>query len=51
MEPIIPDGTTVAVDTNNKRIVDGKLYAIGQADGGSGSSSALSSYTGSRAAS
>ena len=36
MEPIIPDGTTVAVDTNNKRIVDGKLYAIGQADGGSG---------------
>ncbi|WP_058911152.1 XRE family transcriptional regulator [Entomohabitans teleogrylli] len=28
MEPIIPDGTTVAVDTNNKRIVDGKLYAI-----------------------
>lgn len=36
MEPIIPDGTTVAVDTNNKRIVDGKLYAIGQDDGGSG---------------
>ncbi|VAC31977.1 phage repressor [Enterobacter hormaechei] len=36
MEPVIPDGTTVAVDTNNKRIVDGKLYAIGQADGGSG---------------
>ena len=36
MEPIIPDGTTVAVDTNNKRIVDGKLYAIGQADGGTG---------------
>ncbi len=35
MEPIIPDGTTVAVDTNNKRIIDGKLYAIGQADGGS----------------
>ncbi|CBX44558.1 phage repressor protein [Erwinia phage phiEt88] len=28
MEPIIPDGTTVAVDTNNKKIVDGKLYAI-----------------------
>ncbi|MGU3413740.1 XRE family transcriptional regulator [Enterobacteriaceae bacterium C34A] len=28
MEPIIPDGTTVAVDTQNKRIVDGKLYAI-----------------------
>lgn len=36
MEPVIPDGTTVAVDTNNKRIVDGKLYAIGQTDGGSG---------------
>lgn len=34
MEPVIPDGTTVAVDTNNKRVVDGKLYAIGQADGG-----------------
>ncbi len=33
MEPIIPDGTTVAIDTNNKRIVDGKLYAIGQDDG------------------
>lgn len=28
MEPIIPDGTTVAVDTNNKKIIDGKLYAI-----------------------
>ncbi|MFS9419516.1 XRE family transcriptional regulator [Citrobacter sp. C411] len=36
MEPMIPDGTTVAVDTNNKRIVDGKLYAIGQGDGGEG---------------
>ncbi|HBD3031917.1 TPA: S24 family peptidase [Citrobacter koseri] len=34
MEPVIPDGTTVAVDTNNKRVVDGRLYAIGQADGG-----------------
>lgn len=34
MEPVIPDGTTVAIDTNNKRIVDGKLYAIGQPDGG-----------------
>ncbi|TJT44848.1 S24 family peptidase [Escherichia coli] len=30
MEPVIPDGTTIAVDTNNKRIVDGKLYAIAQ---------------------
>lgn len=36
MEPIIPDGTTVAIDTHNKRIIDGKLYAIGQADGGDG---------------
>lgn len=34
MEPVIPDGTTVAVDTNNKRIVDGKLYAIAQPGGG-----------------
>lgn len=34
MEPVIPDGTTVAIDTNNKRVVDGKLYAIGQADAG-----------------
>lgn len=30
MEPIIPSGTTVAVDCHNKRIVDGKLYAINQ---------------------
>lgn len=30
MEPIIPDGTTVAVDTNNKKVVDGKIYAINQ---------------------
>lgn len=36
MEPIIPGGTTVAIDTNNKRIVDGKLYAIGQDDGCNG---------------
>ncbi|ELS7774916.1 helix-turn-helix transcriptional regulator [Escherichia coli] len=34
MEPVIPDGTTIAVDTNNKRIVDGKLYAIAQPGGG-----------------
>lgn len=34
MEPIIPDGTTVAVDTNNKRLVDGKLYAISQQGAG-----------------
>lgn len=34
MEPIIPDGTTVAVDTNNKRVIDGKIYAIAQSGGG-----------------
>lgn len=28
MEPVIPDGATVAVDTGNKRIIDGELYAI-----------------------
>lgn len=32
MEPIIPDGATVAVDTGNKRIVDGELYAINQGE-------------------
>lgn len=32
MEPVIPDGATVAVDTSNKRIVDGELYAINQGD-------------------
>lgn len=30
MEPVIPDGATVAVDIDNKRIVDGELYAINQ---------------------
>lgn len=30
MEPVIPDGATVAVDTGNKRVVDGELYAIDQ---------------------
>ncbi|CAM3675599.1 MULTISPECIES: S24 family peptidase [Yersinia] len=30
MEPVIPDGATVAVDTQNKKIVDGELYAINQ---------------------
>ncbi len=30
MEPVIPDGATVAVDVHNKRIVDGELYAINQ---------------------
>ncbi len=34
MEPVIPDGTTVAIDTNNKRITDGKIYAIGQPGAG-----------------
>jgi phage repressor protein C with HTH and peptisase S24 domain len=32
MEPVIPDGTTVAVDTGNKRIIDGELYAINQGE-------------------
>lgn len=32
MEPVIPDGATVAVDTDNKRIIDGELYAINQGD-------------------
>ncbi|HCQ6560389.1 TPA: helix-turn-helix transcriptional regulator [Citrobacter freundii] len=32
MEPIIPGGATVAVDTENKRIIDGELYAINQGD-------------------
>ncbi|WP_374053692.1 XRE family transcriptional regulator [Xenorhabdus taiwanensis] len=30
MEPIIPDGSTVAIDTANKNITDGKVYAIEQ---------------------
>ncbi|AYJ92030.1 helix-turn-helix transcriptional regulator [Klebsiella pneumoniae] len=28
MEPVIPDGTTVAINTEDKKIVDGKIYAI-----------------------
>ena len=28
MEPMLPDGSTVGVDTSAKNIVDGKLYAI-----------------------
>ena len=32
MEPVIPDGATVAVDTNNKKIIDGELYAINQGE-------------------
>lgn len=30
MEPVIPEGTTVAVNCNDKKIIDGKLYAISQ---------------------
>lgn len=28
MEPILPDGSTVGVDSSQQRIVDGKMYAI-----------------------
>lgn len=30
MEPVIPDGCTVAINTEDKSIVDGKVYAINQ---------------------
>ncbi|MEQ1969601.1 helix-turn-helix transcriptional regulator [Xenorhabdus nematophila] len=30
MEPIIPDGTAIAIDISNKKIIDGKVYAIEQ---------------------
>ncbi len=30
MEPVIPDGTAIAIDVSNKRIIDGKVYAIEQ---------------------
>ena len=30
MEPNIPNGTTVAVNTDDKRIIDGKIYAINE---------------------
>ena len=30
MEPFIPDGSTVAINCNDKRIVDGKVYAVNQ---------------------
>ncbi|EIV3096866.1 TPA: helix-turn-helix transcriptional regulator [Klebsiella pneumoniae] len=30
MEPFIPDGATVAINCNDKRIVDGKIYAVNQ---------------------
>lgn len=32
MEPVLPDGTTVSVNMADKRIVDGKIYAICQGD-------------------
>lgn len=32
MEPVIPSGATVAVDTCNKKIIDGELYAINQGE-------------------
>ncbi|MFS6817213.1 MULTISPECIES: XRE family transcriptional regulator [Citrobacter] len=32
MAPIIPDGATMAVDSNNKRIIDGEIYAINQGE-------------------
>lgn len=28
MEPVLPDGTTVGINTTDKRIVDGKIYVI-----------------------
>ena len=30
MEPFIPDGSTVAINCHDKRIVDGKIYAVNQ---------------------
>lgn len=30
MEPVIPDGTTVAINIEDKKIVDGKVYAISE---------------------
>lgn len=30
MEPAMPDGTTVAVNLEDKKIVDGKIYAINE---------------------
>ncbi|WP_340611075.1 hypothetical protein [Xenorhabdus bharatensis] len=30
MEPVIPDGTAIGIDTSNKRIIDGKVYLIEQ---------------------
>ncbi|SHO57505.1 XRE family transcriptional regulator [Vibrio quintilis] len=28
MEPVLPDGSTVGIDCGNRRLVDGKIYAI-----------------------
>ncbi|WPC72953.1 XRE family transcriptional regulator [Vibrio porteresiae] len=28
MEPVLPDGSTVGIDTGDKRLVDGKIFAI-----------------------
>lgn len=30
MEPIIPDGATVAINCDDKKIIDGKVYAVNQ---------------------
>lgn len=30
MEPVIPEGTTVAININDTKIIDGKIYAISQ---------------------
>lgn len=30
MEPVIPDGSAIAIDVSNKKIIDGKVYAIDQ---------------------
>ncbi|WP_338885169.1 S24 family peptidase [Xenorhabdus sp. TH1] len=30
MEPVIPDGATIGIDSLNKKIIDGKVYAIEQ---------------------
>lgn len=30
MEPVIPDKAAVAIDISNKKIIDGKVYAIDQ---------------------
>lgn len=32
MEPALPDGSVIGIDTSNRIIVDGKIYAIAQGD-------------------